>query len=86
VATGDGGQLPTRLFVNGQSEVGKKKRMADNSKDNPDAHCLPMGNMQLLTHLLPVGANLILVGASSMLVGANLMLVGGLHRQRARVV
>ena len=23
--------------------------MADNSKDNPDAHCLPMGNMQLHT-------------------------------------
>src|SRR6185503_11046886 len=27
-----------------------KKRMADNSKDNPDAHCLPMGNMQFHTH------------------------------------
>ena len=24
-----------------------KKRMADNSKDNPDAHCLPMGIMQM---------------------------------------
>src|SRR6187399_2587890 len=23
-----------------------RKRMADNSKDNPDAHCLPMGFMQ----------------------------------------
>ncbi len=31
----------------------KKKRMADNSKDNPDAHCLPMGNMQLHTHPEP---------------------------------
>jgi hypothetical protein len=31
----------------------KKKRMADNSKDNPDAHCLPMGNMQLQTHPQP---------------------------------
>ena len=28
----------------------KKGRMATNSKDNPDAHCLPMGFMQLHTH------------------------------------
>jgi hypothetical protein len=27
--------------------------MADNMKDNPDAHCLPMGNMQLHTHPQP---------------------------------
>ena len=27
-----------------------KKRMADFSKDNPDAHCLPMGFMQFHTH------------------------------------
>ena len=27
-----------------------KKRMADNSKDNPDAHCLPMGVMQMTSH------------------------------------
>jgi hypothetical protein len=27
-----------------------KKRMADNSKDNPDAHCLPMGFMQFHNH------------------------------------
>ena len=31
----------------------KKKRMADLSKDNPDAHCLPMGNMQFETHPQP---------------------------------
>jgi hypothetical protein len=31
----------------------KKKRMADHSKDNPDAHCLPMGNMQFHTHPQP---------------------------------
>jgi hypothetical protein len=31
----------------------RKQRMADNSKDNPDAHCLPMGNMQLHTHPQP---------------------------------
>src|SRR6476646_1443562 len=30
-----------------------KKRMADNSKDNPDAHCLPMGVMQLNSHPFP---------------------------------
>jgi hypothetical protein len=27
--------------------------MAEGSKDNPDAHCLPMGNMQLHTHPQP---------------------------------
>ena len=27
--------------------------MADNMKDNPDAHCLPMGNMQLHNHPMP---------------------------------
>ena len=31
----------------------KKRRMADNSKDNPDAHCLPMGLMQMHTHPQP---------------------------------
>jgi hypothetical protein len=31
----------------------RKKRMAEGSKDNPDAHCLPMGNMQLQTHPQP---------------------------------
>ena len=30
-----------------------KRRMADNSKDNPDAHCLPMGIAQLNAHLYP---------------------------------
>jgi len=30
-----------------------KKRQADNSKDNPDAHCLPMGFMQFHTHSEP---------------------------------
>ena len=30
-----------------------KKRMADNSKDNPDAHCLPMGLMQMTSHPYP---------------------------------
>jgi hypothetical protein len=31
----------------------KKQRMAAHSKDNPDAHCLPMGNMQFHTHPQP---------------------------------
>lgn len=31
----------------------KKQRMARNSMDNPDAHCLPMGFMQLNTHSQP---------------------------------
>ena len=30
-----------------------KKRMADNSKDNPDANCLPMGIAQLNSHPFP---------------------------------
>lgn len=30
-----------------------KQRMADNSKDNPDAHCLPMGVMQMIAHPFP---------------------------------
>jgi hypothetical protein len=28
----------------------RKQRMADNQRDNPDAHCLPLGFMQLHTH------------------------------------
>ena len=31
----------------------RKKRVADNNKDNPDAHCLPLGLMQLHTHPEP---------------------------------
>jgi hypothetical protein len=31
----------------------KKKRMAANDKDNPDAHCLPLGLMQLHMHPQP---------------------------------
>ena len=30
-----------------------KQRKADNSKDNPDAHCLPMGVMQMTSHPYP---------------------------------
>jgi len=31
----------------------RKKRVADNNKDNPDAYCLPIGLMQLHTHPEP---------------------------------
>ena len=31
----------------------RKQRMDDHSKDNPDAHCLPLGLMQLHTHVDP---------------------------------
>jgi hypothetical protein len=31
----------------------RQQRMATNSKDNPDAHCLPIGFMQLHTHSQP---------------------------------
>jgi hypothetical protein len=31
----------------------KDKRTRDNAKDNPDAHCLPLGNMQLHLHPEP---------------------------------
>ena len=31
------------------------RRMADNSKDNPDVWCLPFGNQQFNTHPLIVG-------------------------------
>jgi hypothetical protein len=31
----------------------KKQRMSSNSMDNPDAHCLPLGIMQLHTHVDP---------------------------------
>jgi hypothetical protein len=30
-----------------------RQRVASNSKDNPDAHCLPLGLMQLHTHAQP---------------------------------
>jgi len=31
----------------------RKQRVAENNKDNPDAHCLPVGLMQLDTHPQP---------------------------------
>ena len=49
IASGVPGGLPFQPWA---AEL-LKKRMADNMKDNPDAHCLPMGNMQLATHPQP---------------------------------
>lgn len=49
IGTGVEGGLP---FTPWAAAV-RRQRMADNSKDNPDAHCLPMGNMQLHTHPQP---------------------------------
>jgi hypothetical protein len=44
-----GGQAPYREWA----AALVKQRMADNSKDNPDAHCLPMGVMQMISHPFP---------------------------------
>jgi hypothetical protein len=46
IATGMKEPIPFRAS---SAEV-LRQRMADNSKDNPDAHCLPLGVMQLHTH------------------------------------
>jgi len=44
-----GGKLPLQPWA---ADV-LKKRVSENSKDNPDAHCLPMGFMQLHEHPQP---------------------------------
>jgi hypothetical protein len=49
IGTGVPGGLPFQPWA----AALRKERMADHSKDNPDAHCLPMGNMQLHTHPQP---------------------------------
>ena len=49
IATGVQGGLPLQPWA----ATLKQQRMAANSKDNPDAHCLPLGNMQLHTHPQP---------------------------------
>ena len=48
-----GSGVPGGLPFQTSAAALKKQRMADNMKDNPDAHCLPMGNMQLHTHPQP---------------------------------
>lgn len=49
VGSGMSGGLPLQPWA---AEL-VKKRMADNDKDNPDAHCLPMGLMQFHNHPQP---------------------------------
>jgi len=49
LAAGVQGGLPLQPWA---AEL-KRQRMAANSKDNPDAHCLPLGIMQLHTHPQP---------------------------------
>ncbi|HXH26181.1 MAG TPA: hypothetical protein VNI78_13095 [Vicinamibacterales bacterium] len=49
IGSGVEGGLPLQPWA---AEL-KKARMAAHSKDNPDAHCLPMGNMQFHTHPQP---------------------------------
>ena len=49
IASGVQGGLPLQPWA----ATLKQQRMAANSKDNPDAHCLPLGNMQLHTHPQP---------------------------------
>src|SRR4051812_25953312 len=48
-----GANLPDGLpFTSWAAEL-RRQRMATNSRDNPDAHCLPLGFMQLHTHSQP---------------------------------
>jgi hypothetical protein len=49
LAAGVAGGLPLRPWA----AALKQQRMADNDRDNPDAHCLPLGNLQLHTHPQP---------------------------------
>jgi len=49
IGAGVAGGLPLQPWA---AEL-KKQRLAGNSMDNPDAHCLPLGNLQLHTHPQP---------------------------------
>ncbi len=48
-----GGDLPEGAPYQPWAADLVKKRMADNSKDNPDAHCLPLGIAQMNSHPFP---------------------------------
>jgi hypothetical protein len=48
-----GSTLPNGLPFQPWAADLRKRRAADNNKDNPDAHCLPLGLMQLHTHPEP---------------------------------
>jgi hypothetical protein len=45
-----GERLPGGVPLQPWAATLKQQRMAENGKDNPDAHCLPLGLMQLHTH------------------------------------
>jgi len=49
IGAGVAGGLPLQPWA---AEL-KKQRLVGNSMDNPDAHCLPLGNLQLHTHPQP---------------------------------
>ena len=49
IGAGVAGGLPLQPWA---AEL-KKQRISGNSMDNPDAHCLPLGNLQLHTHPQP---------------------------------
>lgn len=49
IAAGVAGGLPLQPWA----AALKTQRIADNGRDNPDAHCLPLGNLQLHTHPQP---------------------------------
>ena len=48
-----GSTLPDGLPLQPWAAALRKQRVADNNKDNPDAHCLPLGLVQLDTHPEP---------------------------------
>jgi hypothetical protein len=48
-----GSTLPDGLPFRPWAAELRQKRVAENNKDNPDAHCLPIGLMQLHTHPEP---------------------------------
>jgi len=48
-----GSMVPGGLPYQPWAKELKDKRTRDNAKDNPDAHCLPLGNMQLHLHPEP---------------------------------
>jgi hypothetical protein len=48
-----GAHMPGGLPLRPWAKALKEKRMAANDKDNPDAHCLPLGYMQFHLHPQP---------------------------------
>jgi hypothetical protein len=48
-----GSTLPDGLPMNDAAKALRKARSSENNKDNPDAHCLPLGLVQLHNHSQP---------------------------------